>query len=210
MTKNQKIIAGSLKPHQKFFDWCYSQIPTIKWSNKSQTIQSDRTGCRVIEKRLTKSSRLDFYDKFYSFAIILVTRKRIEIQSYGFWSRYTNGKQSIRMQLTNFEQMSDNQVIQLTERCGVYAPGLTPNFSGQGAYSGTIFFENNWENKIREISELKYLEFPRGLGYYHLPHMYKYRSEIEFLQKINAWRMATDLAYDVTEYDGWHVRKAVD
>jgi uncharacterized protein lin1253/lin1744 len=210
MIKNQKIIDGRLKPPQKFFDWCYSQIPTIKWSNKSKTIQSDRAGCRVIEKRLTKSSRLDFYDKFHSFAIVLVTSKRIEIQSYGFWSRYTNGKQSIRMQLTNFEQMSDNQVIQLTERCGVYAPGLTPNFSGQGAYSGTIFFENNWENKVRDISELKYLEFPLGMRYYHLPHMYKYRSEIEFLQKINAWRMATDLAYDVIDYDGWHARKAVD
>ena len=179
MTKNQKIIDGRLKPPQKFFDWCYSQIPTIKWSNKSQTIQSGRTGCRVIEKRLTKSSRLDFYDKFHSFAIVLVTSKRIEIQSYGFWSQYINGKQSIRMQLTNFEQMSENQVIQLTERCGVYAPGLTPNFSGQGAYSGTIFFENNWENKIRDISELKYLEFPSGMRYYHLSHMYKYRSEIE-------------------------------
>lgn len=210
MTKNQKIIDGRLKPPKKFFDWCYSQIPSIKWSNKTQTIQSDRPGCRVIEKRLTKSSRLDFYDKFHSFAIVLVTGKRIEIQSYGFWSRYTNGKQSIRMQLTNFEQMSENHVIQLTERCGVYAPGLTPNFSGQGAYSGTVFFENNWESKIREISELKYLEFPSGLRYYHLPHMYKYRSEIEFLQKINAWRMATDLAYDVTEYDRWHARKAVD
>ena len=210
MTKNQKIIDGRLKPPKKFFDWCYSQIPTIRWSNKSQTIQSDRAGCRVIEKRLTKSSRLDFYDKFHSFAIILVTSKRIEIQSYGFWSRYINGKQSIRMQLTNFEQMSENRVIQLTEQHGVYVPGLTPNFSGQGAYSGTVFFENNWENKIREISELKYLEFPHGLGYYHLPHMYKYRSEIEFLQKINAWRMATDLTYDATEYDGWHVRKAVD
>ena len=116
MTKNQKIIDGRLKPPKKFFDWCYSQIPTIKWSNKSQTIQSDRAGCRVIEKRLTKSSRLDFYDKFHSFAIILVTSKRIEIQSYGFWSRYTNGKQSIRMQLINFERLSDNQVIQLTER----------------------------------------------------------------------------------------------
>lgn len=210
MTKNQKIINGHLKPPQKFFDWCYSQIPTIKWANKSQTIQSDRTGCRVIEKRLTKSSRLDFYDKFHSFAIILVTSKRIEIQSYGFWSRYINGKQSIRMQLTNFEQMSENRVIQLTEQHGVYVPGLTPNFSGQGAYSGTVFFENNWEKKIREISELKYLEFPSGLRYYHLPHMYKYRSEIEFLQKINAWRMAIDLAYDVVEYDGWHARKAVD
>ena len=97
-----------------------------------------------------------------------------------------------------------------SEQYGVYVPGLTPNFSGQGAYSGTVFFENNWESKIREISELKYLEFPSGLRYYHLPHMYKYRSEIEFLQKINAWKMATDLAYDATEYDGWHVRKAVD
>lgn len=211
MTTNQKIIDGRLKPSKSFFEWCYSQIPTRRWSNKSQVIETKRdVKCHVEEIRLTKKSRLDFFDKFYSFGIVLVTAKRIEIQSYGFWSRYSGGKQSIEMRLCNFEQLGSNRHIKLTEQFGQYVTGLTPNFTGSGAYSGTEFYPNNWKDKIKEISELKYLEFPKGLEFHNLSHMYKYRSEIEFLQKIKAWRMADDLAYDVIEYTGWHARKAVD
>lgn len=216
MTKSKtenwnRIIEKRLKPPKKFFDWCYDQIPTIRWSNKTKTIETERDGnCRVKEKRLFKNSKLDFFDGFYSFAIVLVTSKRIEIQSYGFWSRYTNGKQTIRMQLTNFEQFANDKVVKLTESFGNYTAGLTPNFTGSGPYSGTVFYENQWRERIKEISELKYLQFPRGLNHYNLAHMYKYRSEIEFLQKINAWQIANDLAYDVVEYISYHVRKAVD
>ncbi|MXQ49539.1 hypothetical protein GRB29_09220 [Streptococcus pneumoniae] len=216
MTKKEtekwnRQIDSRLKPPKSFFDWCYTQIPTIRWSNKEKTIETEREhDVYINNRRLTKRTRLDFFDKFYSFAIVLVTTKRIEIQSYGFWSSYSNGKQSIKMKLCNFEKLANDQHIKLTEQFGHYVPGLTPNFTGSGAYSGTKFYPDGWKEKIKSISELKYLEFPNGLDYYNLPHMYKYRLEIEFLQKINANKMANDLAYDVTEYDSWHVRKAVD
>ncbi|TNY46863.1 hypothetical protein FGC33_03750, partial [Streptococcus pyogenes] len=164
----------------------------------------------IDNRRLTKRTRLDFFDKFYSFAIVLVTSKRIEIQSYGFYSRYSNGRQSIEVKLCNVEKLANNHHIKFTEQFGQYVAGLKPNFIGSGAYSGTKFYPDDWEEKIKSISELKYLQFPIGLAHHNLPHMYKYRTQIEFLQKIDAWKIANDLAYDVTEYDAWHVRKAVD
>ncbi|WP_314500970.1 hypothetical protein [uncultured Streptococcus sp.] len=70
-----------LKPPADFWSWCYSQITTYKWTNKDKTIiASDLNLGHCIEKRLTKSSRLTFYDKTYFFSIILSTSKRIEIQ----------------------------------------------------------------------------------------------------------------------------------
>lgn len=207
----QSIIDRRLKPPKAFFDWCYRQIPTIRWENKNQVIETERQkGVRSTTVRLTKRSRLDFFDKFYSFGIVLVTSKRIEIQSYSFWSRYVAGKQCIRYELSNFQQLANNKQIALGCKYGQYSPGLVANFPSGGPYSGTVFFKNNWEGKVKTISELKYLEYPRGVFYTGLAHMYKYRSEIEFLQKINAWKLANDLAYDVTEYSGWHTRKAVD
>ncbi|EQC3363363.1 TPA: hypothetical protein ACSJ13_000737 [Streptococcus pyogenes] len=129
MKKNQKIIEGRLKPPKAFFDWCYEQIPTIRWQNKEKTIETEREHKVYIDnRRLTKRTRLDFFDKFYSFAIVLVTSKRIEIQSYGFYSRYSNGRQSIEVKLCNFEKLANNHHIKLTEQFGQYVPGLTPNF----------------------------------------------------------------------------------
>lgn len=207
----QSIIDRRLKPPKAFFDWCYRQIPTIRWENKNQVIETERQkGVRSTTVRLTKRSRLDFFDNFYSFGIVLVTSKRIEIHSYSFWSKYVAGKQSIRCELSNFQQLANNKQIALGCRFGQYSPGLVANFLSGGPYSGTVFFKNGWEDKVKKISELKYLEYPRGVFYTELAHMYKYRSEIEFLQKIKARKLANDLAYNVTEYSGGHTRKAVD
>ena len=94
-----------LKPPADFWSWCYSQITTYRWSNKDKTIiASDLDLGHCIEKRLTKSSRLTFYDKTYFFSIILSTSKRIEIQSYEFSSKLVEGKQFIDFQLTNLER----------------------------------------------------------------------------------------------------------
>ena len=43
-----------------FYDWCYSQIPTIIFSNKNKVISSSRKGCEVIRKRLTKKQNWIF------------------------------------------------------------------------------------------------------------------------------------------------------
>lgn len=190
-------IDNKLKPPKAFFDWCYSQIHTYKWSNKQKTIlASDRKGCYVIEKRLTKNSKLTFNDKFYSFAIVLVTSKRIEIQSYCFWSEIVDGKQEIDMELVNFEQFANDQNIKVGSFGNPnYRFGLLPNYHFSGPYTGTKFYPNNWRDKVKQISELKYLEFENCIDHYEIENIYKYRSEIEFSQKINAKRLAYEIMY---------------
>lgn len=212
MREASYYVEQKLKPPKAFFDWCYSQIHTFKWSNKSETIlASDRKNCYVVEKRLTKKSRLTFFDKFYTFAIVLVTPKRIEIQSYGFWSSVENGKQDIECSLTNFEQFANNEHVEVTEQYNRYCFGLTPNFGGgmSGPYTGTRFYPNDWTERIQTISELRYLEFDY-LDHYHLEGIYKYRNEIEFLQKINAKVLAKEVMYPKYNYSGGTVRKCVD
>ena len=101
-----------LKPPADFWSWCYSQITTYKWTNKDKTIiASDLNLGHCIEKRLTKSSRLTFYDKTYFFSIILSTSKRIEIQSYEFRSKLVEGKQFIDCQFTNLERFENDKHV---------------------------------------------------------------------------------------------------
>lgn len=204
------FIDNKLKPPKSFFDWCYSQIHTFKWSNKQETIlASDRTGCHVIEKRLTKRTNLTFFDKFYSYAIILVTSKRIEVQSYGFWSMIEEGKQVIEMDLSNFEQYANDQHIKVTTDGRDYWFGLTPNHGMMGGpYYGTKLYSNNWEEKVMTVSELRYLEFKRGI--YELENIYKYKKEIEFLQKIHATTLADEVMYPSYQFGGCHIKKNVD
>ncbi|MDK0511705.1 hypothetical protein OHN13_15470, partial [Enterococcus faecalis] len=81
-----------LTPPKAFFNWCTAQIPTYEWQNKKETIlASSRKNCPIIKKRLTKYSRLSFPTKFYSFGIILVRAKRIEIQTHSYWQTITDG-----------------------------------------------------------------------------------------------------------------------
>lgn len=206
----QWYIDNKLKPPKAFFDWCYSQIDTFKWSNKEKTIlASDRKNCHVIEKRLTKRSKLTFFHKFYSFGIILVTAKRIELQTYCFWSEVKDGKQEIEMQLANFERLSDDQHIKVTHYGDEkYLHGLVALRDNQGPYTGLTLYPNNWRERIETISELKYLEFPYGKPFDQLSHFYKYRTEIEFLQKINARKLSEEVMYPSTIYGSF--RKTVD
>ncbi|MCI3027714.1 PcfJ domain-containing protein [Desemzia sp. C1] len=212
MKEPKYYINHKLKPPKSFFDWCYSQIHTYKWSNKQKTIlASDRQDCYVVEKRLTKRTNLTFFDKFYSFAIVLVTPKRIEIQSYCFWSKIEDGKQVIESELVNFEQFANNEHVKVsTRREGEYVYGLTPNFCSGGAYSGTRFYHNDAIERIKDTSELRYLSFTQGLTIFELENIYKYRKEIEFLQKINARKLADEVMYPRYVYSSWSCKKNVD
>lgn len=188
-------IDNCLKPPKPFFEWCYSQIHTFKWSNKKQTIiASDRKNCEVIEKRLTKNSRLTFQDKFYSFAIVLVTKKRTEIQTYCFYSNIIDGKQEIECELTNLEQLKNDTHIEVGKWWSGYSYGLVPMTSMGSPYTGVIFFQNNWKEKIQSISELKYIDFSQyDLNSFQLKRFYKLRREIEYLQKIRASTICKEL-----------------
>lgn len=134
-----------LKPPANFWSWCYSQITTYKWSNKDKTIiASDLDLGHCIEKRLTKSSRLTFYDKTYFFSIILSTSKRIEIQSYEFSSKLVEGKQFINFQLTNLERFENDKHTKIGQDYnGQFYPYLFANSFSGGFYTGNIFYPNN-------------------------------------------------------------------
>ena len=198
--KAKWYVDHRLKPPKKFFDWCFSQIPTYRWQNKEETIlASDRRGCQVIEKRLTKRTKLEFEEPMRTFAIILVTSKRIEIQSYAFFSKVIDGKQFIEFNLSNLERFADDEIVKVGEWPNGYFFGLIPNYSCLGGpYEKTVFFDNDWRTAVAEKSELRYLEIYE-LERWDIGHLYRYRREIEFLQKIGAHRLASDV------YHGYNV-----
>lgn len=198
--KAQWYVDHRLKPPKQFFDWCFSQIPTYRWKNKEETIlASDRRGCQVIDKRLTKRTKLEFEEPMRTFAIILVTSKRIEIQSYAFFSQVIAGKQSIEFNLSNLERFADDEIVKVGGWPNGYFFGLIPNYSTLGGpYERTVFFDNDWRRTVAEKSELRYLEVYE-LERWDIGHLYHYRREIEFLQKIGARRLASDV------YHGYNV-----
>ena len=177
-----------LKPPKAFWDWCYSQIRTYKWTNKNQTIvSSDRPLGYCVEKKLTKSSRLTFYDKTYFFSIVLCTAKRIEIQSYEFTSRVDNGHQTVKHALANLERFENDRHIKIgRDYTNRYLPFLIHNFVGGGPYTGNKFYPNNWNSRLKEVSELKYIQFDY-LNYWEIERMYKYKFEIEFALHIEKY-----------------------
>lgn len=180
-----KTIGKPLTPPKNFFKWCERQIPTYQWSNKHQTIKaSERTDCRIIKKRLTKNSCLTFPDKFYPFAIILVSKNRIEIQSYGYWHEIKDGKEIITSRLTNFECFSNGQHIKANHWDNHFYNGLLSNYGFMsGAYTNTVFYPNNWQDKFKQNRDMKYIDLPR-IQRQEISRIYKYRYEIEYLQKI--------------------------
>lgn len=183
-----------LKPPVDFWSWCYSQITTYKWSNKDKTIiASDLDLGYCVEKRLTKSSRLTFYDKTYFFSIILCTSKRIEIQSYEFRSKLVDGKQFIDWYFTNLERFENDKHVKIgRDHTGQYYPYLFSNYFGGGYYTGNKFYPNNWIEKLKKVSELKYLKFG-DIAYWEIERLYKYKFEIEFAQKIHAYKLAKEI-----------------
>ena len=139
-----------LHPPKAFFSWCYKQIPTIVFSNKKKTISSNRTGCKIINKKLTRNTKTTFYDCYKCFVIILCTSKRIEIQSYGFYSRYDNGFQNIECELVNFELLENDKHIQCSQNYylkGHYQFGLCRQYSMGGPYTGVITYEHNIDER---------------------------------------------------------------
>ena len=204
-------IENKLTPPKAFFDWCFSQINTFKWSNKEKTIlASDRKNCYVVEKRLTTRTRLTFFDKFYSFAIVLVTSKRIEIQSYAFWSSVEDGVQTIEYRLSNFEQFANDEHIKVTEQNDRFFYGLMSNYGGMsGAYTGTKFYSNNWKERVENLSELRFLKFST-LSRYDIENCYKHKKEIEFLQGIKANVLADEVMYPTYKYTRHSCHKSVD
>lgn len=200
-------IGKTLTPPKNFFKWCESQIPTYKWQNKEQTIlASNRKGCPLIEKRLTKKSRLTFGTKFYPFAVILVSKNRIEIQSHDYWQEIENGKEILKCRMANFERFENGKHIKASLWNNNYHAGLQSNYGYMsGAYTNTNFYPNNWNEKLKVNRDMKYLELPT-IERYEIERIYKNRIKIEYLQKINAHNMATAMIFGgETTYHGSYI-----
>ncbi|HAP5462176.1 TPA: hypothetical protein IU007_003039, partial [Enterococcus faecalis] len=186
-----------LTPPKAFFNWCTAQIPTYEWQNKKETIlASSRKNCPIIKKRLTKYSRLSFPTKFYSFGIILVRAKRIEIQTHSYWQTITDGIENLIYEPSNLERFSNDTHVKAHYENGHWHEGLLANYGFMSsAYTNTVFYPNNWQEKLTTVSELKYLQLPE-IERQELAHIYKYRNEIEFLQKIGATTLANEIIFD--------------
>lgn len=206
-----KKIGKTLTPPKAFFNWCHAQLPIYEWKNKQETLRSSkRTKGFLIKKRLTKRSKLTFPTSFYSFAIILVSSTRIEIQSHDFWLEIVNGKEELHYEMTNFERFSKGEHLKAHYLKGKWYEGLLSNYGMMsGAYTNTIFYPNNWNEQLRKRSELRYLDLPL-LDFREIANIYKYRLEIEFCQKINAPVLANEIMFPSYRFIGGEYRKCVD
>lgn len=197
-------VKRRLKAPKAFFDWCYGQIPMIVFSNKNKTLSANRKGCMIINRKLRANTRITFCGEYKCFAILLCTSKRIEIQSYGFYSKYDHGIQNIECELVNFELFENDEHIQCSQNyfvTGKYQFGLCRQYSMGGAYTGVVMYENDIDNQLKQKSELKYIEWKIHINIWDIRRFYKYRREIEFLQKINARQIVYELMYSPTQCD---------
>lgn len=203
MTKQSNFLKP-LKPSKKFFDWCTSQIPTYEWKNKEKTIlASQRKNCQIISKRLTINSQLNIPTKFYSFGIILVSTKRIEIQTHCYWQIIKNGVEILEYEQANLERFIKNNHFTYHYQNKNWYEGLVSNYGYMsGAYTNTVFYKNNWKERLASISELKYLDLSMRISHFDIERLYKYRNELEYLQKINAEKMVRHIVYQTHTTSG--------
>ncbi|MDK0511695.1 hypothetical protein OHN13_15420, partial [Enterococcus faecalis] len=144
------------------------------------------------------------------FGIILVRAKRIEIQTHSYWQTITDGTETLIYEPSNLERFSNDTHVKAHYENGHWHEGLLANYGYMSsAYTNTVFYSNNWQEKLTTISELKYLKLPT-ISRQELAHVYKYRNEIEFLQKIGATTLANEILFDDERniFGTWH--KKVD
>lgn len=189
-----------LKPPKAFFEWCYSNMRTYVWENKQQKIiASPRKHKEVIKKRLMKTSALTFYDTCDKFDIVLSSNKRIERHTYEIVSLIKEGKQYFESSLINLHVFSQNTYIKLsTDYQGNYTWGLKPIVSGMWKYLPECY-PNQWRERLERISELKYLSLER-LSVDCLPHYYKYREQLEFIQKVHAKGLENEVHHKTIDF----------
>lgn len=165
---------------KSFFDWCYSQIPMIVFSNKNETLSANRKGCEIIHKKLRANTSISFYGEYRCFAIIICTLKRIEVQSYGFYVKYDRGIQHIECELVNFELFENNEHIECCRRFYTkdYMFGLNRQTAMSGPYYNVVFYNNHVDEQLKNKSELRYINWIYPINIEQLRRFYKYRREI--------------------------------
>lgn len=208
---DNKHIQNALRPPKSFFTECFKKFPIYVWENKTDKIvSSERTqeGVKVIRKRLTKVSRLDFCDTNDYFLWIGVSKTRVEFQMYRIQQYFENGQENFFVTLHNFEKFTEKEHIRLSGSYnGIeYVPGLKILGIFRGAYSDYWLLQSLDDvfKRFKKNDALKYLDFAKikesiSLSKYFfclptmMPHIYKYRAIIEYAQKINARGIHKDL-----------------
>ena len=211
---DNKHIKGALRPPKSFFTECFSKFPIYVWENKTDKIVSSERSqkdVKVIQKRLTKNSRLDFWDTHDYFLWIGVSKTRIEFQMYRVQQYFENGQENFSVTLYNFEKFTEKERIRLS--IDYFGTSYRNGLSGLGNYQGA--YTNYWLRqsledvfkRFKKNDALKYLDFDKiketnSLSNLPLmfPHIYKYRGIIEYAQKINARGIQRDLIGDIGYY----------
>lgn len=187
-----------LKAPKSFFEWAYSNFKTYVWSNKQKTIKaSDRKHNYVVEKRLSKNSRLTFFDKKDFFMIVLSTSKRIEIQTYEIASRFVKGNQQFSSELYNLETIAEDEYVKVcSDYSGKYKFGHNATSGMNYYYPGLPgVYPNNWQENLSKNQYFKFIDLSdMRIQPENLENIFKYRQRIEFAQKINANKLAQNIA----------------
>lgn len=211
---DNKHIKNALRPPKSFFTECFETFPIYVWENKTDKIVSSERSqkdVKVIQKRLTKNSRLDFWDTHDYFLWIGVSKTRIEFQMYRVQQYFENGQENFSVALYNFEKFTEKERIRLS--IDYFGTSYRNGLSGLGNYQGA--YTNYWLRqsledvfkRFKKNDALKYLDFDKiketnSLSNLPLmfPHIYKYRGIIEYAQKINARGIQRDLIGDIGYY----------
>ena len=208
---DNKHIKGALRPPKSFFTECFSKFPIYVWENKTDKIVSSersQKNVKVIQKRLTKNSRLDFWDTHDYFLWIGVSKTRIEFQMYRVQQYFENGQENFSVTLYNFEKFTEKEHIKLSVSYygTTYKSGLLMLGNCKGAYSDYWLLQSLEDvfKRFKKNDALKYLDFAKMKETNSLsnlpmmfPHIFKYRGIIEYAQKINARGIQKDLIGEI-------------
>ena len=208
---DNKHIKGALRPPKSFFTECFSKFPIYVWENKTDKIVSSersQKNVKVIQKRLTKNSRLDFWDTHDYFLWIGVSKTRVEFQMYRVQQYFENGQENFSVTLYNFEKFTEKEHIRLSVSFygTTYKSGLLMLGNCKGAYSDYWLLQSLEDvfKRFKKNDALKYLDFAKMKETNSLsnlpmmfPHIFKYRGIIEYAQKINARGIQKDLIGEI-------------
>lgn len=208
---DNKHIKNALRPPKSFFTECFSKFPIYVWENKTDKIVSSersQKGVKVIKKRLTKISRLDFWDTHEYFLWIGVSKTRVEFQMYRVQQYFENGQENFSVTLYNFEKFTEKEHIRLSVSFygTTYKSGLLMLGNCKGAYSDYWLLQSLEDvfKRFKKNDALKYLDFAKMKETNSLsnlpmmfPHIFKYRGIIEYAQKINARGIQKDLIGEI-------------
>lgn len=208
---DNKHIKNALRPPKSFFTECFSKFPIYVWENKTDKIVSSersQKNVKVIQKRLTKNSRLDFWDTHDYFLWIGVSKTRIEFQMYRVQQYFENGQENFSVTLYNFEKFTEKEHIRLSVSFygTTYKSGLLMLGNCKGAYSDYWLLQSLEDvfKRFKKNDALKYLDFAKMKETNSLsnlpmmfPHIFKYRGIIEYAQKINARGIQKDLIGEI-------------